>query len=83
MKGNKIRPVVVYWLKKSENMAYGFDGQHKTPISEEDGKDGNTEVAGKHVDNIRVIVVVRGQSVVVVVRATGNLNSLWDLPEKT
>lgn len=78
MKGNKIRPVGVYWVKRSENMAYGFDGQHKTSISEEDGKDGNAEVAGKHVHNIRLIVVARGQSVVV--RATGNLNSLWDVP---
>lgn len=52
MKGNKIRPVVVSWLIMPENLAYGFDGQHKTSISEEDEKDGNAEVARKHVHNI-------------------------------
>lgn len=63
-----------------ENLAYGFDGQHKTSIGEEDEKDGNAEVARKHVHNIWLIVVARGQSVVV--RATGHLNSLWDVPGK-
>lgn len=52
MKKNKVRPIVVHRSKMPGNMAYGFDGQHKTSISEKDEEDGNTEVAAEHVHHI-------------------------------
>lgn len=59
MRGNKIKRVVVSWLKMTENRAYSFDGQHETSISEEDDKDRNTKVAGEHVHDVGLVVVAR------------------------
>lgn len=64
----------------TENRAYSFDGKHETSISEEDDKDRNAEVAGEHVHDVWLVVVARSQGVVV--RATGNLYSLWNIPGK-
>lgn len=35
-----------------ENVAYGFDGQHQTSVSEKDEEDGNEKVDNEHVDDI-------------------------------
>lgn len=35
-----------------KNMAYSFNGQHQTSISEKDEEDRNKEVDNEHVDDI-------------------------------
>lgn len=36
----------------AKNVAYSFDGQHQTSVSEKDEEDGNKEVNNEHVDDI-------------------------------
>lgn len=65
-------------LKVPKNMAYSFNGQHQTSISEKDEEDGTNEVDNEHVDDIWFVVEAWSQGVVV--RSTGTLHALWDVP---
>jgi len=85
--GNKLLDAIVHDASLTthvtrQHMTHSFDGQHKASISEEDDEDGEQEVAGEHVNDVWLVVEARGQGIVV--RSTGALHALWDVPvEKT
>lgn len=59
-------------------MAYSFDGQHQTSVSEKDEEDGNKKVDNEHVDDIGFVVIAWSEGVVV--RSAGALHALWEVP---
>lgn len=61
-----------------ENVAYGFDSQHQTSVSEKDEEDGNEKVDNEHVDDIWFVIEAWSQGVVV--RSAGALHALWEVP---
>lgn len=58
--------------------SYRFHCEDKASISEEDNEDRGTEVACEHVDDVGLIIVFRAEGVVI--RSTGALHSLRDVP---